>query len=206
MSKSKGALFVVSAPSGAGKTTLVRALIESLDNVVVSVSHTTRPKRPGEEEGVNYFFIDKPEFQTMIDKGIFLEYAQVFDELYGTSQAWVETQLEAGKDVILELDCQGARQIRRHYPEATTLFILPPSQEALEERLRNRRQDSPEVIEKRLKEARNEIEHYPEYDYIIVNDIFEEALSKLIAIVSAHRLHIRVQQTQLEELINKLIN
>jgi guanylate kinase len=183
-----GSLFVVSAPSGAGKTSLVRALLEADSGVQVSVSHTTRARRPGEEDGVHYHFVDRPSFERLVGEGAFLEHARVFDNHYGTSRADIEQRLARGRDVILEIDWQGARQVRERLPYAVSVFILPPSAEALEERLRGRGQDSDEIIARRLAEARAELSHYGEFDYLVVNDDFDTALAELRAIVAARRL------------------
>ncbi len=184
---SKGTLFVVSAPSGAGKTSLVKALRASLDGFTVSVSHTTRARRPGEEQGRDYFFVDRAEFERMIEAGAFLEHASVFDNRYGTACATVSAALEEGRDVLLEIDWQGARQVRTLMPDCVSVFILPPSLATLEERLTGRGQDDPETIARRMREAISEISHYGEYDYLVVNDKFEEALAELRAIVIARR-------------------
>ena len=200
-----GQLFVISAPSGAGKTSLVKALVESSDKIMVSVSYTTRSKRSSEEEGVHYHFIDEKTFRERIESNRFLEYAQVFDHFYGTGQRWVEEQLRNDQDVILEIDWQGAEQIRRILPDAIGIFILPPSLQTLEDRLIERGQDSQEVIKKRISQAQLEISHCVEYDYLIVNDNFEEALSDLKAIVRSRRLRIAQQRLHLASLINKLM-
>lgn len=184
---SKGTLFVVSAPSGAGKTSLVKALRAGLDGFTVSVSHTTRARRPGEEQGRDYFFVDRAEFERMIEAGAFLEHASVFDNRYGTACATVSAALEEGRDVLLEIDWQGARQVRTLMPDCVSVFILPPSLATLEERLTGRGQDDPETIARRMREAISEISHYGEYDYLVVNDKFEEALAELRAIVIARR-------------------
>lgn len=170
---SSGILYIVSAPSGAGKTSLVKALIESLANVRVSVSHTTRAMRPGETHGVNYHFVAHETFTEMLERSEFLEHAQVFDNLYGTSQRWLEQTLADGYDLILEIDWQGAQQVRRLMPAAKSIFILPPTQQALRQRLINRGQDSDETIERRMLEAVSEMSHYVEYDYLVINDDFE---------------------------------
>jgi len=175
----RGRLYIISAPSGAGKTSLVRALLTTEHNLVVSVSYTTRPMRPGEQQGVDYHFVDDATFRELIKAGEFLEYAEVFDHCYGTSRSRVNEQLNKGKDVILEIDWQGAQQVRRTMPENTTIFILPPSREALERRLRNRQQDSEQVIARRLRDAMTEISHYDEFDYVLVNDDFEATINEL---------------------------
>ncbi len=182
-----GTLFIVSAPSGAGKTSLVKALTERLSGIGVAVSHTTRAPRPGERHGVAYHFVSPEVFARMVDEGAFLEHATVFDHAYGTSRQEVESRLAAGDDVILEIDWQGARAIRRQMPEAIGIYILPPSIEVLEQRLRARGQDDEVVIARRMRDARVEMSHADEYDYRIVNDDFEEALDRFQAIVEAHR-------------------
>ena len=178
-----GNLFVLSAPSGAGKTSLAKALVKALPNLAFSISHTTRPRRAGEKEGVDYHFVDESQFQAMIEDDMFLEYASVFDHRYGTSRKAVEALLEAGKDVIFDVDWQGARAIKHNMPQACTIFILPPSREALAERLAGRGQDSRKVIDDRMRAAVSEMEHYREFDYLVVNDDFAAALEDLKAIV-----------------------
>ncbi len=184
----QGTLFIVSAPSGAGKTSLVRELIESLDGIQVSVSHTTRERREGEVDGVNYHFVDVPAFEAMIEHGDFFEYARVFDNYYGTARRTVETMLAAGQDVILEIDWQGARQVRRQLPEAVSVFILPPSREELERRLASRGTDEHAVIARRMRDAVDEMTHHDEYDYLVINDDFTTALRELQSLVIARRL------------------
>lgn len=181
-------LYIVAAPSGAGKTSLVRALLDAEPGVVVSVSHTTRAMRPGEQDGVHYNFIDIPRFEALVAEGRFLEHARVFDNYYGTSRDWVEATLASGKDVILEIDWQGARLVRQAFADAVGIFILPPSREALRERLQGRGQDSAETIERRMQEAKSEIAHYDEFDYVVVNDDFGQALAELRTILAARRL------------------
>ncbi len=203
--KSPGTLYIISAPSGGGKTSLVNALLQSVNNLEVSVSYTTRPARPGEQDGVNYYFIDEATFNKLIAENAFLEHANVFDNYYGTSRQWVEKKLQAGVDVILEIDWQGAEQIRRLMPQAIGIFILPPSWKALEKRLQERAQDDPAVIAKRMSEAKDEISHYHEYDYLIVNDNFARALGDLHAIIHVRRLRKVVQKTELATLIAKLL-
>ena len=189
-----GSLFIVAAPSGAGKTSLVNALVDKQDDVVLSVSHTTRVSREGEVDGQDYFFISQDAFSTMRGLGAFLESATVFDNSYGTSSEAVLSQLESGKDVILEIDWQGAEQVRRNFPDSTSIFILPPSKKALEQRLRGRGQDNDEIIARRMRDAENEMSHYIEFDYLIVNDDFDVALNDLIAVISARRHSISVQK------------
>ncbi|MBE0488539.1 MAG: guanylate kinase [Halomonas sp.] len=185
----QGTLFIVSAPSGAGKTSLVRELIESLDGIQVSVSHTTRERRNGEVNGVNYHFVDVPAFEAMIERGEFFEHARVFDNYYGTSRPAVQAALAAGQDVILEIDWQGARQVRSQLPDAVSIFILPPSREELEHRLASRGTDEHAVIERRMRDAVSEMSHHDEYDYLVINDDFTTALRELQALVIAQRLN-----------------
>ncbi|XGA80023.1 guanylate kinase [Halomonas sp. CH40] len=185
---SQGTLFVVSAPSGAGKTSLVRELIESLDGLQVSVSHTTRARREGEVNGVNYHFTDVAGFEAMIQQGGFFEYAQVFDHYYGTSRQAVQVLLDAGQDVILEIDWQGARQVREQVKHAVSIFIMPPSLHELENRLASRGTDEHAVIARRMRDAVSEMSHYDEYDYLVVNDDFTTALEELRSLVISQRL------------------
>ena len=201
---SKASLFVISAPSGAGKTSLVRALVEELGDVKISISYTTRSKRPGEQEGVDYFFISKAHFRAMLKKGAFLEHATIYKCYYGTQKEWVLHQLKAGTDVFLEIDWQGARKIRQLCAPVLSVFVLPPSIEALLERLVKRRQDGTAMIEQRLALAQEEIAHYIEFDYIIVNDNFDQAVQSLIHIVNAKRLRRNVQERKLLELLAKI--
>ncbi len=201
-----GTLYIVSAPSGAGKTSLVTALIDAGAGICVSVSHTTRPQRKGEVDGVNYCFTTPADFATMIANDAFLEHAEVFGNYYGTSLAWVEEQLNHGVDVILEIDWQGAQQVRAKLPDSVGIFILPPSQAILEQRLRGRGEDSDEVIRRRLGESADEMAHYSEYDYLIVNDDFNLALHELQSIISARRRRRVVQQVRLAPLLNELVS
>ncbi|MBF8755169.1 MULTISPECIES: guanylate kinase [Pseudomonas] len=187
MNHSSGTLYIVSAPSGAGKTSLVTALIQDDPRISVSVSHTTRNKRPGEEHGVNYHFVSHDEFKALIERNDFLEHAEVFGNFYGTSRSALQQALDQGQDLILEIDWQGAQQVRKLMPEALSVFILPPSQQALRQRLDNRGQDSEEIIEGRMKEAVSEMVHYDEYDYVIINDDFADALEDLKAVFRANR-------------------
>lgn len=198
-------LYIICAPSGAGKTSLVAAAVASLEKVEISISHTTRPMRPGEKNGVNYYFIDTPTFQTMIETQDFLEHARVFDNYYGTSKSFVAEKLEKNIDVILEIDWQGAQQIRRLFKNTVSIFILPPSMEVLSSRLRLRGQDSEAVIEKRLAEARNEIRHYEEFDYLVINDDFSHAVNDIKAIITANRLSLALQKQQHTTLITQLL-
>ncbi len=191
-------LYVIAAPSGAGKTSLVRALVQRLTEIKISISHTTRKPRPGDVEGVDYFFTAREQFLSMVDHGDFLEYAEVYGHYYGTSRSWVLQQLAEGIDVILEIDWQGAQQIRHLIPSSISIFILPPSVETLEQRLVQRQQDDNQVISQRLAVAQSEIKHYQEFDYLIVNDEFEPALSDLECIIKAGRL--RCQNQAVHEL------
>lgn len=200
-----GQLYVVSAPSGAGKTSLVKALVEANADLAVSVSHTTRPKRPGEVDGINYHFVSVAEFNDLKQQGGFFEWAQVFDNFYGTSKQGVIKQLNQGTDVILEIDWQGAAQVKQNMPDAVTIFILPPSTAALRERLTGRGQDDSSVIERRMQSARDEISHYGEADYVVLNDRFETALIDLQAIIKSQRLSQRHQSMRLTSVINDLL-
>ncbi len=201
-----GTLFTVSAPSGAGKTSLVNALLEQCPDLRVSVSHTTRPMRPGEQDGVNYHFVSVAQFTDMLEESAFLEHAEVFGNYYGTSRYWVEQTLASDHDVILEIDWQGAHQVRRLLPECVSIFILPPSRETLEQRLNNRGQDAPEVIERRIRQARDEMSHYVESDYLIINDDFDTALAQLRAVVEAQRLRTAHQQRRWQALVSELLS
>lgn len=202
----RGTLFTVSAPSGAGKTSLVKALVESTAGIQVSVSHTTRARRPGEQDGLNYHFVSQETFMDMLGRAEFLEHAQVFTNFYGTSKGWVEAALRAGADVILEIDWQGAEQVRRLIPEAVSVFILPPSRETLRSRLTGRGQDSEAVIAARMAEAKNEISHYVESDYLIVNEVFDVALAEFKALVQAERLRLQRQALKHEALLRSLLS
>lgn len=200
-----GTLFVVAAPSGAGKSTLVNALLEREPDISLSISHTTRPPRVGEQYGRHYFFVERADFEREIADGIFLEHAEVHGNLYGTSRTVVEEKLTVGADVLLEIDWQGARQVRQGKPDCVSVFILPPSRGELERRLRGRGSDAPEVIERRLFNSREEIAHAHEFDYIIVNDRFEDALADLQAIVRAVRQRAPVAARRHETLIQELL-
>jgi guanylate kinase len=201
----QGTLYIISAPSGAGKTSLVREVLATVPDISLSVSHTTRPMRPGEQNGVHYHFVDLAEFQTMIAAGAFLEYAQVFDNYYGTSKSGVIAQLQRGQDVILEIDWQGAQQMRQLFPAVVAIFILPPSREVLESRLRARGQDSDAVIARRLREVRTEITHCNEYDYLLVNEDFGQAVVDLQSIIRARKLSRAVQEKALHSLLESLL-
>lgn len=201
-----GTLYTVSAPSGAGKTSLVKALVDSVRDVVVSVSHTTRKQRPGEIDGVNYHFIDHPQFEAMAQGSAFLEHALVFGNYYGTSRNWVESQLAAGMDVILEIDWQGAEQIAGVLPDTVAIFILPPSREALLERLNNRGQDDKSTIEQRMSEAVNEMSHYQLADYLVINDNFDTALTDLQSLLRSQRLSSSRQYRAHKALLDDLLS
>ena len=197
----QGTLFVISAPSGAGKTSLVSEMLRQDSRLGVSVSHTTRPMREGEQNGVNYHFVSRAEFEAMIARGDFLEHADVFGNYYGTSQVWVRETLATGQDVILEIDWQGAKQVRRLIPECVSVFIVPPSAEVLRQRLVGRGTDAADVVERRLAEAEEECRHAVEFDYLVVNDDFSTALADLLAIVRSRRLQITAQQQRYGELL-----
>jgi guanylate kinase len=200
-----GGLFVISAPSGAGKTSLVKSLLERNPALTVSVSHTTRPRRPNEAEGREYWFVTPQEFQERLKRGEFLEYAQVFDNYYGTGKATVAALLAAGRDVILEIDWQGARQVRQSAPACTTIFILPPSRAALEVRLRNRRTDTDAVIERRLRDAVSDMSHYREFGYVVVNDDFDRARDQLESILAGEGQTLVSDRRQLAPLLADLL-
>ena len=206
MSTPPGTLYTLSAPSGAGKTSLVQALLELDSGILASVSHTTRQQRNGEQHGVNYHFIDEPQFQQILARGGFLEHARVFDNWYGTSQDWVEQILEGGTDVILEIDWQGAQQVRRQIQHTVSIFVLPPSRHTLEQRLTGRGQDDNTIIEARMAQAQNEMSHYAEADYLLINDDFDAALNELAAIFCAHRLRLGLQAERYCELITDLLS
>ncbi|WP_166420107.1 guanylate kinase [Pseudoalteromonas sp. Z1A8] len=205
MAQTRGNLFILSAPSGAGKSSLINALLKNHADMKVSVSHTTRAPRPGEENGVHYHFASTDEFKALIAKDDFFEWAQVFDNYYGTSKQAIESQLDAGIDVFLDIDWQGAQQVRKIMPSVQTIFILPPSKEELEQRLNNRGQDSAEVIASRMAQAQSETSHYSEYDFVIVNDDFETALADIKIIVMAQRLTLKAQEDRHQVLLNSLL-
>jgi len=200
-----GTLFVVSAPSGAGKTSLVKALVQALPSLCVSVSYTSRTPRPSEKEGIDYQFVSLEKFQQLIASQEFLEHAQVFHHAYGTSRGWVEQRLAQDQDVILEIDWQGARQIRNSMPEVASIFILPPSRETLAIRLKSRGQDDDSVIRERLNKAKSEISHYNEYDYLVINQDFEQTLTQLKSIIEACRLACSRQEIRQSSLIKSLL-
>ena len=203
-SKLKGTLFIICAPSGAGKSSLVRELVETVPDLAVSISHTTRPPRTGEKHGVDYFFVGEDEFQTLLGQNTFLEHATVFDHLYGTSHAWVQEQLADGKDIILEIDWQGAQQVRSIIKDTVNIFILPPSLAALEERLKGRGDDD-RNIQRRMRDAVSEIEHYGEFDYLVVNHFFNKTLKQLSAIVLGARHDYHRHRDYYESLLRQLL-
>lgn len=202
----QGTLFIITAASGTGKTSLVKELVDNTNHLKVSVSHTTRQPRVGEIHGQHYYFVSTDDFHQMINKGEFLEFAQVFDNFYGTSQKAVEHLLEHGNDVILEIDWQGALQVKKIIPKAVMIFILPPDRDALRTRLAGRGQDSAEVIEKRLAGAVTEMQQYLHFDYVVINDNFEVAFKDLQAIILSHRLSLEKQQKRHQERIFALLN
>ncbi|WP_199612093.1 guanylate kinase [Flocculibacter collagenilyticus] len=201
----KGNLFIISSPSGAGKSSLIKALLERHSDMQVSISHTTRAPRPGEENGVHYHFTHQDDFKALIAQDAFLEWAEVFGNYYGTSNIAIGQQLDAGIDVFLDIDWQGARQLRDKRSDITSIFILPPSREELESRLNKRGQDSQETIAKRMAQAQSEMSHYNEYDYVIINDDFDKALYDLESIVFSHRLSSPNQAIKHEELLKQLL-
>jgi guanylate kinase len=201
-----GTLYIISAPSGAGKSSLLRVLLESLSSsLALSVSHTTRSPRPGEVDGEDYHFIDESGFREMVSGDAFFEHARVFDNFYGTSKQGVIDQLGAGLDVILEIDWQGARLIREQMPDAVSIFILPPSCEALQQRLQDRGQDDDAVIARRMRDAVSEMSHYDEYHYLVINDVFQAAVDELAAIMLSHRLRLPVQRRRHAGLLAELL-
>jgi guanylate kinase len=204
--KSLGTLFIIAAASGTGKTSLANALVLSLPDIKISISHTTRPIRQGETDGVSYFFIDETNFKDMITKDLFLEYAEVFGFFYGTSRQWVLHELEIGNDVILDIDWQGAQKVRELMPQNTvSIFLLPPSRAILKKRLETRNRDTADIVSDRLQKASGEIQHYKEFDYLIVNDAFEAALADLCSIISAHRLKTSCQELKHTRLLADLL-
>jgi guanylate kinase len=199
-----GNLLIICAPSGAGKTSLVNALLEREPDIELSISYTTRAPRPGENNGRSYHFVSREQFLAMASRGEFLESAEVHGNLYGTSQAWISARRAEGKDIVLEIDWQGAAQVRRLIPDAVGVFILPPSPEALRSRLEERGQDAPESIERRLRAAREELAHVGEFDYVIINRDFDVAVADLVSIVRAQRLRLAAQLERHRDLINRL--
>lgn len=205
---SLGNLYILSAPSGAGKSSLINALLADLprSQVQLSISHTTRSPRPGEEQGVHYYFTDQAEFKALIEQGHFLEWAEVFGNYYGTSLPMIKQSLEKGIDVFLDIDWQGARQIRQKIPNIKTIFILPPSKAELEKRLIGRGQDSADTIAQRMAKAVSEMSHYNEFDYVIVNDDFQTAVNQLKSILTAEQLKQQTQAVRYQHLIADLLN
>jgi guanylate kinase len=201
----KGNLYIISAPSGTGKTTLVKALVEAMPGITVSISHTTRERRPAEQHGINYYFISQNEFDQMVAQHDFLEYATVFGRSYGTSRRWVEDTLAQGNDVILEIDWQGCQQIQRLFPDSISIFILPPSVPDLYQRLINRNQDNHEVIKQRIADVSESTQHIGEYRYVIINDDFAVALQDLKTIIQAGRLLEHCQANKFAKLLNDLV-
>ena len=206
MDNYSGNLYIVAAPSGGGKTSLVRHLVATLNDIEISVSHTTREIRPGETDGMDYYFVNEEKFMGMVNESAFIEHARVFNNFYGTSEAQINERLEQGIDVALDIDWQGAEQIKRIFPNAVSIFIIPPSIEELEKRLMNRRQDKDEVISDRMIKAQDELSHYPEFDYLIVNDNFEHAAVELRAIVIANRLKMERQINKQTKLLSFLLS
>ena len=198
-------LFIIAAPSGCGKTSLVKALIEKVDNLCVSVSHTTRAARPGEEHGKNYFFVSKEDFNEISNSNGFIESAQVFDNYYGSAKQTVKDLLKQGQDVILEIDWQGAQQVKQSFIDAIGIFILPPSISALEDRLTDRGQDDQSIIDRRMKDAVSEMQHFDEFDYLVINDDFNIALNDLTHIIYTQRLSLAQQTQQQQDLLKQLI-
>ncbi len=196
---------MLTAPSGTGKTSLVRALLEKIDNIELSISYTTRPPRPGDIQNRDYHFISADQFKQMLDNNLFLESATIYHNQYGTSKPWVMERLTQGKDILLEIDWQGAQQIRRQFPKAILIFVLPPSLPILKERLQNRRQDLPSVIAERMACAQEEISHCNEFDYLVANDQFEKALADLEHIIIAEGLKCRVQMEENANLLARLL-
>ena len=201
----EGTLFIVSAPSGAGKTSLLKRLLQLDENIRVSVSHTTRPMRPGERDGIDYHFVQHDLFMRMVEEGAFLEHARVFDNHYGTAEAALRTQLQQGRDVVLEIDWQGARQVRKRFADAVSVFILPPDRDTLRQRLSSRGQDSEQTIERRMRDAVSEMSHYAEYDYLLLNDDFEQALHQLRSVVVSQRLRQSKQAQKLGAALQALL-
>lgn len=204
MKRPPGTLYIIAAASGTGKTSLTKALAASIDNLKISISHTTRTIRHGEQADINYFFVDTSTFEEMIEANQFLEYAKVFDHYYGTSRAWVEKQLQSGVDILLDIDWQGARQIRNNLP-CVSIFLLPPSRTELKHRLQQRKRDSEEVIAHRLEKASSEISHYHEFDYVVINNQFDVALQDLHAIIHSQKLYTQRQATVHAKLIHDLL-
>ncbi|MEE4380176.1 MAG: guanylate kinase [Candidatus Competibacteraceae bacterium] len=206
MMTTPGTLYVISAPSGAGKTSLVKKLLDTTSDLEVSISHTTRPPRASEENKLDYYFVEPQTFHALVEQGVFLEHARVFDHEYGTSRHAVIERLQVGVDIILEIDWQGASQVRERLPQTVTIFILPPSRETLRQRLHSRGQDSEVVIQRRLQDAVADMSHYQEFDYLVINDDFDEALAALQAIVVANRQRRSTQLARHGKLLQALLS
>jgi guanylate kinase len=204
--RGKGTVFIISAPSGAGKTSLVKSIVQSLPDIRVSVSYTTRLARIGEAEGADYHFVSQEDFNIMRNEGNFLEHATVFEKSYGTSRVWVEETVNKGIDVILEIDWQGARQIRTHLFDTVSIYILPPSREILSERLANRHPEKNELVDFRMQKAKDELVHFSEYDYLVMNDDFDKALKDLVSIVHSVRLQRRYQELKYLQVLESLVS
>jgi len=203
MATVSGKLFILSAPSGTGKTSLTKALLRLNINLWLSISHTSRPMRPDEVEGHDYYFVERKTFEQMLGNGEFIESAEVYGNLYGTSQKWINETIDAGKDILLEIDSQGAQQVRKIFSNVVRIFVLPPSLEVLERRLRDRKQDSKEVIAKRMDAAKEEISHVSEYDYVIINDNMDIALRDLVCVVQSERLRMSAQLVRYHDLVTQ---
>jgi guanylate kinase len=204
MATVSGKLFILSAPSGTGKTSLTKALLRVNINLWLSISYTSRPIRPGEVEGHDYYFVERKVFEQMLGNGEFIESAEVYGNLYGTSQKWINETIDSGKDVLLEIDSQGAQQVRKIFSNVVSIFVLPPSLEVLESRLKDRNQDSEEVIAKRMDAAKEEISHVSEYDYVIINDNMDIALRDLVCVVQSERLRMSAQLIRYHDLVTQL--
>ena len=204
MATVSGKLFILSAPSGTGKTSLTKALLRVNINLWLSISYTSRPIRPGEVEGHDYYFVERKVFEQMLGNGEFIESAEVYGNLYGTSQKWINETIDSGKDVLLEIDSQGAQQVRKIFSNVVSIFVLPPSLEVLESRLKDRNQDSKEVIAKRMDAAKEEISHVSEYDYVIINDNMDIALRDLVCVVQSERLRMSAQLVRYHDLVTQL--
>ena len=202
----RGQLFIIAAPSGAGKTSLLKTLLTLDSSLQISISHTTRPPRPGETNGKDYHFISTEQFKALQKRDEFLEWAQVFDNHYGTSKTWVNEQLDQGKNIILEIDWQGAQQVRQHIEHCISIFILPPSRAALLQRLHKRGQDSERVIQRRMRDAVADMRHYKEFDYIVINDVFETAVDDLHAIVRSQLQRRHAQEVNMGDCLSQLLN
>ncbi|MBL79596.1 MAG: guanylate kinase [Nitrosomonadaceae bacterium] len=205
MERVLGNLFILSAPSGTGKTSLTKSLLQRNINLCLSISYTSRLKRSNEVEGQDYHFVERKTFEKMLENGEFLESAEIYGNLYGSSQKWINETINSGKDVLLEIDGQGAQQVRKIFPNVVSIFILPPSLEVLEGRLKNRNQDSKDVIAKRMDAAKNEISHISEYDYVIINDNIDIALRELVSIVQSERLRMLVQIARYKDLVAQFL-